>query len=91
MPSYATLTPQITTEDIDHLCESLQVGDVIPWEIKLMDDETGRLLIPVRIKYRVVKKYPHIVEVERISGPRNHGVETLRYAEIAARRKGEER
>lgn len=70
--------------DIEKLRKKIKIGQKLKYEY-LEYDTSGRDMV-LRIRKRkavVVRKYPHLVEVEPVSGGKRLPVRTMTYIEIA--------
>ncbi len=88
---YIGFTPPVyRVEDVERLRERVQVGDVLWTEVQF--NRLGeRLIVPKKVRVKVMAKYPHLVRVTRPDG-RELPMKTITYKDLLlekAEKKGE--
>lgn len=79
----------LRVSDIVELRKRIKIGQKVKYDY-LEYDTSGRdmVLRSRTAKAVVVRKYPHLVEVEPVSGGKSLPVRTITYTEIAMRERG---
>lgn len=76
----------IRKEEIENLRSRIQIGDVLPMEVKKIDLSAESMIPqPKVVRCRVVGKYKHVVEVEEPKTGRKY---TTTYIEMLLRERG---
>lgn len=78
----------ITPHEVEEMKRTLRIGAVIRYEELEYVPEDRRLLVPRRKKARVIRKYPHLVQIENLhSRPGDRKIRTITYPELVTERR----
>ena len=77
----AWVKPIISIKDVENIKKTLKVGDRLIYRSMIKEETDERIVIPKSEKVVVVRKYPHLVQVENPRRPGN-GIKTMTYIEI---------
>ncbi|WP_143318899.1 hypothetical protein [Clostridium sp. HBUAS56010] len=82
----AWVKPIISIKDVENLKKALKVGDRLIYRSMIKEETDERIVIPKSEKVVVVRKYPHLVQVENPQRP-GKGIKTMTYTEILFQRR----
>lgn len=73
--------PIISIKDVEKLKRTLNVGDRLIYRSMIKEETDERFVMPKSERVVVVRKYPHLVQVENPHKP-GKGIKTMTYIEI---------
>lgn len=77
----AWVRPIISIKDVENLKKTLKVGDRLVYRSLIKEETDEKIVMPKSEKVIVVKKFPHLVQVENPHRP-GKGIKTMTYIEI---------